>query len=118
MIIILLTISAGCYYDNREELYPQVNLNCDTLNVSYSGTIYPILNSYCLGCHGSGYASFGGNVRLDNYNDVKSMADNGKLYGAIMHLPNFSPMPKNAASLDICKMEQIKVWINHGAFNN
>jgi len=118
IIIALITLLAGCYYDNREELYPQVGSDCDTSNVTYSGTIYPILNSYCLGCHGSGYASFGGNIRLDNYNDIKTVADDGRLFGSVMRLPDFSPMPKNAAGLDVCKQDQIKVWIKLGAVNN
>ncbi|MCX6256994.1 MAG: hypothetical protein NTW49_03715 [Bacteroidia bacterium] len=118
LVIATIALIMGCYYDNKEELFPELSINCDTTNVSYSGTIYNILNSYCLGCHGSGYQVDGGNIRLDNYNDVKTNVDNGKLLGGIVHLPNYSPMPKNSASLSDCNINQIKAWINKGAINN
>ncbi|MGZ5244277.1 MAG: c-type cytochrome domain-containing protein, partial [Bacteroidia bacterium] len=89
---------------------------CDTVNVTYSKTISPILTTYCTGCH-SGSAPQG-NILLSNYNEVKTQTDRGALYGSISHTGNFKPMPKNSYKLSDCKINQIKIWIATGAPNN
>ncbi|MEZ4981125.1 MAG: hypothetical protein R2769_05965 [Saprospiraceae bacterium] len=52
---------------------------CDTTNVTFSGTIAPIMNIYCVGCHGGGNPQ--GNISLTNYAEVKTYAANGKING-------------------------------------
>ena len=44
LIIPLLALLAGCYYDNEEELYANQGNNCDTTNVTFSGTVFPVIN--------------------------------------------------------------------------
>ena len=50
-ILAALGLTTGCYYDNLEELHPEVLINsgnCDTSGVmSYSTHIAPILKSNC-----------------------------------------------------------------------
>ncbi|MEX0965945.1 MAG: c-type cytochrome domain-containing protein [Bacteroidia bacterium] len=92
---------------------------CDTSNVTLSGTVMPILKNYCQGCHNSSLAS--GGVRLDNYNSIKVVAQNGKLHGVTAWLPGYKKMPQNpqgATQLPECKIRQIKIWIDAGALNN
>jgi hypothetical protein len=106
----------GCYNNSEEYLYPNINSNCDTTNVTYSITISSIISESCLSCHqGSGA---GGGIDLNNYANVKIQADNGKLLGTIQQLSGYSPMPKGAAKLSDCKINQINIWINKGTQNN
>jgi len=105
----------SCYYDNVEDLYPEQPA-CDTSNVSYSGTVAPVMAARCNSCHSATSAS--GGVITDNYNDLKLIVDNGRLHGAINHLPGFSPMPQGGEKLNDCTLAKIDAWINAGAPNN
>jgi hypothetical protein len=107
---------SGCYYDSEEDLYPAVGA-CDTTNSSFSTVVNPLLQANgCLGCH-SGIAP-SGNISLQGYANVKVVAQNGKLYGVINHLPGFSPMPQGGNKLTACSISRIKAWIDAGAPNN
>ena len=90
--------------------------DCDTLNVTYSGTIWPTIQTNCYGCH-SGATPSGG-ILLVDYNSVVAAANSGKLYGAVSHSNGFVPMPKNAPKLSDCKIDQIRIWIENGKPNN
>jgi hypothetical protein len=119
--IIFLVLLAGCYYDNEEELYPGGTGDCDTTNVTYSGTIFPVINDNCIACH-SGSAPQG-NIRLENYSMISAQAaipagQAGSLYGAISHDPGNSAMPKNGTQLPDCTIKKIKVWIDSGRPDN
>ncbi len=118
-VFLIVLAFQSCYYDNEEYLYPQVFSSCDTLDVSYSGSISSILALQCLSCHSTATAdTYGNSIILDNYAALKTYADNGRLLGAIKHETDYSPMPKNAGMLDNCKIKQFEIWINSGALNN
>lgn len=89
---------------------------CDTTNVSYSQDLKPIFNNSCVGCHNSGNAS--GGIRLDDYAGIRTVADNGRLVGAITWAPSFQNMPQGGQKLDDCKISLIQAWINQGSGNN
>lgn len=89
---------------------------CDTANVSYTASVRPIIANKCQGCH-SGTAPGGGHD-LGQYAVVKARATDGKLWGAINHLPGFSPMPKVGPKLTDCEIAQFRKWIAAGAPNN
>lgn len=119
MILALIALS-GCYYDNEEELYPNV-AECDTTNVTYSGTVLPILQENCFICHAANPPE--GGIYLGDYTSISAAGkiaagQPGSLYGAVSHNPNNSPMPKGGAQLSDCKIRQIKVWIDAGTPNN
>jgi hypothetical protein len=119
--IILIIIAAGfllmgCYNDSEEYLYPSINNNCDTTNVTFSATIYPIITESCLNCHQG--SSAGGNIDLTGYANVKIQADNGKLIGSVKQTSGFSSMPKGGSKLSDCKIDQIEIWIRKGTLNN
>lgn len=110
----------GCYYDNEEELYPGEK-PCDTTNVTYSGTVLPVLQENCLVCHSGGSPQ--GNISLDSYEAVREAAltpagQAGSLYGAISWAPNNENMPRGGAQLPECTLRKIKIWIDAGAPNN
>jgi mono/diheme cytochrome c family protein len=115
--LIITLLSAGCYYDKEEILYPAGT--CNSAGATYSGIVSPILNSRCNSCHSTAAAaSSGGNIVLDNYNSVKIQASNGKLLGSINHAGGFSPMPKGGAKLTSCEIASITNWVGSGAPNN
>ncbi len=89
---------------------------CDTTNVTFKGSVFPIVETYCLGCHSGN--SPGGGIYLRNYNDLVAVANNGKLMGSIRHDPGYSPMPKNANKLSDCQIETFNIWIKNGTPNN
>ena len=112
--LIMIGITS-CYYDNAEELYPQP-IECDTLNVTYSQTIVPIMSTNCDFCHSGSAPS--ANVRTDTYDDLKIIADNDRLWGSINHESGYSSMPKDRPKLNDCDLKKIRVWLDNGALND
>ncbi len=90
--------------------------NCDTLNVTWSGYVRPIIENKCQGCH-SGVDPYV-NSNLNNHNEVSSLALSGLLYGVISHTPGFPYMPKFLPKLPNCEIAGIKKWIDDGAPDN
>jgi len=91
-------------------------LNCDTVNVTYSGTVWPIIQNNCTGCHSGSTPS--GNIRLESYSNVRTMAASGDLMGVITHSQGFIPMPQNGNKLSECKIIQTQKWIDDGMPDN
>lgn len=117
LVIIVTALLASCYYDNEEALYPSYNTLCDTTNVTFSGTVAPLLAVNCLSCHSnSSAAGFGGNIRLEAYTDVQARAS--AVAGSIKHASGFSPMPKNGGKLKECSIRQFDIWVRKGMLNN
>ena len=104
----------SCYYDNEEALYPTLSNACDTTNVTYSGTIVPILNNSCLGCHSA--AATGGSILLTTYAEVVASAP--RITGSIKQLSGFSPMPKGGGKIRSCSITQWDIWVRKGMLNN
>jgi hypothetical protein len=116
---LMALLITSCYYDNEEYLYPNNGgiTGCDTTNVTYSGTVAPILETNnCNNCHNP--ASPSGGVIVNNYEDLITWVNNGRFLGSINHEPGFSPMPKGGNKLSNCNLLKIQKWIDDGAFNN
>jgi hypothetical protein len=117
--IAYLTISAfvlltSCTYNSEEELYP--SSNCETVNMSLSSDITPILDNYsCIGCHDD--LSTNG-VDLNGYDDLKIWVNNGKLLGSMKHDGTASEMPKGGDKMNQCDIDKVTAWIEQGALNN
>ena len=96
--------------------------DCDTVNVTFSGNIWPdIIQKHCLGCHNGANAN--GGIHLENYNDVKTAAQippgqYGSLLGVVTHANGNNPMPRNQPKLSDCKITQIQKWIDEGMPDN
>lgn len=117
LMIFLIASFYSCYYDSEEALYPSLNTACDTTNVTFSGTVSPLLGNNCLSCHSNATAaSFGNNIRLQDYADVKSRA--AAVAGSIKHSGTYSPMPKNGGMLKDCLIRQFDKWVSDGMQNN
>lgn len=104
----------SCYYDNEEALYPTLVSSCDTTNVTFSGTIAPMLSNNCYSCHSNTTAGAGGGVRLQAVADVISNA--AKIDAAIKHTGLF-PMPPSG-KLSSCSISQFDIWVKKGMPTN
>lgn len=85
---------------------------CDTVGVTYAGFIAPLMANKCQGCHSGANAS--GNIRLTTYNEVRTQALNGRLYGSISWQTGYRKMPEGGAQFSACFQNKIKAWINAG----
>jgi hypothetical protein len=106
--VIFLTIVNSCYYDSEEVLYPKLSSQCDTSNVTYTGSISTIMSSYCTNCHGIGAS---GGLDLRTYEEVKAYAN--QIYGSMNHETGYIAMPKGGSKLDDCTLLQVKVWVDN-----
>lgn len=89
--------------------------NCDSINVTFSGTIMPMITTYCMGCH-SGTNPSGG-ISLTNHSQVSANAQPG-IWSTINHYNPWIPMPYNGPKLSQCKINQFKRWLDIGKPNN
>jgi len=101
-------ISYGAFNQNCGEI-------CDTLNpVTFSGTIWPIIQTSCTGCHSG--SSPGGGVLLSDYNNVAFLAGNGGLVNSLKG-NGVTKMPLGG-SFSSCRIRQFEIWIKNGYLNN
>ena len=107
----------SCYYDNEVYLYgPGGSTACDTTNVTYSGTIAPIMASAnCNSCHS---ASSGSSVITTDYTNLKKAVVSGKLLNSLNWTGGALQMPSGGAKLPACTLAKISKWVNNGALNN
>ena len=95
---------------------------CDTTNVTYSGTIAPLMGNYCNGCHGDSGNSTG--INLTSYFDsgtddgVKTVAQDGRLWGSVNQDGGFSAMPLGGNRLQECKIDELRIWLDNGYPND
>lgn len=96
-------------------------INCDLSNVTFSGTVWPIINTNCTSCHSGTNANAG--ILLTNYSTIKTQAsispgNPGSLLGAITHASGNTAMPFGRAKLSDCNIDKITAWINAGMPDN
>jgi hypothetical protein len=114
---VVLLFLTGCYRDKMEELHPKLTSGCDTLTITYSKTIVPIMNSYCTSCHSGSVPA--GDIALDKHDSFAAIIADGSLLGTIKFEAGFPKMPSGATEkIDSCFIKQIQAWVNAGAPNN
>jgi hypothetical protein len=91
------------------------NVSCDTINVTFSGKILPLFNTWCTGCHNA--SNNGGGYDLSTYVGVKNAVLSNRLMGSINQLNGYSKMPK-VGKLDVCDIIAVQKWIDAGFQNN
>ncbi len=106
---------SGCYYDVEDELY--ADIDCITNNVSYKGTIVPILNRHCVACHNE-KNNTGGGINLDSHSEVLIYVNNTKLIASVKFQSGVSPMPPTGQQISRCEIERLENWILAGAPND
>lgn len=102
----------SCTYNSEEELYP----GCDTIGVSYSNDLVPILQANCYVCHSE--SEHLGGVTVEGYAYLSMLASHDSLFGPINHSPGYIPMPESAPKLSDCDIAKFKSWIDNGYPNN
>lgn len=91
--------------------------DCDpNAAVTFSGTISPIIQTNCQGCH-SGSSPSGG-VSLTNYSNISNAALNGNLIDCLSGANGISIMPPSSGGLPECIIGQFQTWKDAGAPNN
>lgn len=117
VVLFSLIVMNGCYYDNKEDLYANLDNSCETTSVTYSGTIVAIMNQNCAtsNCHDATTKS--ANLDFSTYSDVETAAANGTLAGRINGIGG-SLMPLGGNALAACQISQIEAWVTDGALNN
>ncbi len=115
IFLLIWIVAYGCYWENEETLYPEES--CDTVSVSFSEDILPILTNNCFSCHSNSNApdnAFG--IAFEDHQDVSASAS--LIIGAINHREGYPQMPKNLEKLDTCKIKTFEAWENQGSLDN
>lgn len=92
------------------------SVSCDTTNVTFSGSVKPVLDTYCNGCHSGSAPS--GDIDLTSWDKVMPSVNNGSLVGSVEYASGFSPMPDGGDQLSSCNIAIIKKWVALGAKND
>ncbi len=100
--------------------YGALNENCGSIcdssqAITYSGSIWPVIETYCYGCHSGANAQKG--LHLENYSEISSVASSGKLMGVLTGQAGYVLMPP-AGALSSCEISTINKWVNAGSPNN
>jgi len=82
---------------------------CDTTVFTFAEAIEPMIDLNCKGCHNASVANDG--VRLDTYEFIAEVAQNGRLMGAITHADGYAKMPYLGDKLSDCQITQVRKWI-------
>lgn len=114
LLALMTAPEQGCYYDSEERLYGVDTTACDTANMHYSVEITQLISDNCLRCHSGTFPS--GDLDLSTYQQLKTVADNGKLVTRINDAS--APMPQDVGLMPLCNRQKIEAWVNAGAPNN
>jgi mono/diheme cytochrome c family protein len=109
----------------RKEITPASDIvNCDTIDVTYSKIIQPILKTNCYSCHSTTVTANGGSLDIQNFSSLTNYLNNNydgvfgsQFYRVISQTPGTLPMPP-VGKLSDCDIAKIKSWINKKAPNN
>jgi hypothetical protein len=104
--IIYWWIAQGAY-NNRCD-----SAGCDSTNVTYTSSINPIIQSWCIGCHSGSKPANG--LSLETYDEVVACAKSNRLMGALRHDNGYYPMPKGGEMLSPCEINLFQKWITLG----
>lgn len=117
VLLLISFLSQNCYYDNEEDLYQNVNQEeCTATEATFQADIVPMMLAYCNQCHRNDRQD--GNVNLEGYNNIKTYADNGELYGTTNHDPGYKVMPTSGIKIPFCEIEKLRLWIEAGSLDN
>lgn len=82
---------------------------CDTTNVGFKASVWPMMEKYCTGCHST--SSPGGGIIIAGYADMVALAGNGSLMGSVRYESGYSKMPTNQ-QLSECNIMLLQQWID------
>jgi len=79
-------------------------------SLTYTANIKPLMNMYCVKCHKS--ETYGNQVGLNNYQDVKKYATNGEINKHVFVVKNMPP--RNEPQLSTIELSQLSDWLKTG----
>lgn len=82
----------------------------DCSKITYTQDIKPLIDTYCVGCHSSGFSS----GDLVSHAEVKLKVDNGSLLKEVV---TNRTMPQGT-SLSEQEIQKFKCWIENGGLDN
>lgn len=113
LVMASVVFTAGCYYDNEEDLYGAPG-GCDTTDVRYAGDVLAILQNQCYSCHA--VSSNVAGSPFDTYATLKPYAQDSTLLSRI-NTPGPGQMPPTGL-MNACDRQKIEAWIKAGALDN
>ena len=116
LFIILVAVSS-CYSDSKEVVYRNYEPCVLDLTepIAYSTDVSAIMTQSCAisKCHNSQSRKAG--LDLSNYNDVKAIADDGRMIKRINGEGSIMPP---SGPLRSCDIQTLEIWVQEGALNN
>ena len=123
-LFIFISLLFACTYDQYEVPQPapagpapadttnSAMTRCDSLNVTYTLTVKPIMDASCTtsGCHSAG----SGNGDYTTYAGLKAKVDNGSFKQRVLEDKNMPP----GGPLSAETLEKLQCWLDAGAPNN
>jgi len=109
IITSMTMLTAGCYYDKEELLYPGSAVDCSTVSATYT-KVQTIMTNKCNTCHSARSAA--GGVVLETYDLVKAKA--GRINQRAIVEKTMPP----TAPLTTEEIAILKCWIASGTPNN
>lgn len=123
LIALMSILLISCYKENEEDLFEPVTTDLTPIDTggiavaTFKATIQPLIQRKCTdrSCHGSPNEP-GGFAPLNTYNEIKLLADNGKLKNRAIVLKD---MPEAGnPPLSTSEIEELRYWLDNGALNN
>lgn len=113
VIVSLVAVLQGCYYDKEALLYPGSNqvVDCATVPATFSANVLPLISGKCAisGCHD---ATASGGLIFQSYAQISAAKDRINVRAVVE-----KSMP-SAAPLQPAEINILKCWIQNGAPNN
>ncbi len=106
----LLLWLTGCTSDKGD--LPAPPDYCDSMTVSYTGDIKPIIDSACVSCHVSGGPGSGD---FTTYEGLKAKVDNKSLKARAV---DSKDMPMGGPALPDSSVRKLNCWIKAGGLKN
>jgi hypothetical protein len=107
-------LAVACTWNNEEDLYGDIL--CDTVNITWSGTVLPILQNNCLECHNE-TLNYNG-IKYTSYANTLVPVSDGRFRGVTNRLPGYVQMPYLRPKLNSCTLGKLNTWLDDGAPEN
>ncbi|MFM7104497.1 MAG: hypothetical protein ACKOW8_03175 [Flavobacteriales bacterium] len=89
---------------------------CNPGDSTYTNNLAPIIELYCVGCHGGSNPDDG--ISMENITELRSAVNNNPFIDALNGTNGIELMPPNSTGLPDCYKEQFQNWINAGMPDN
>jgi mono/diheme cytochrome c family protein len=110
--VVVMILLSGCTQSIIPGEYLDSTIPIDSI-VTYENQIRLIISQNCIACHSGNNPN--GNLRLENYNQVRNVSENGTLIPRINDAAN--PMPTSGL-MSVSTRALFDEWVNNGFIEN